>query len=280
MVKFLKVVNTVDKITDCIPVVSTVKNCGILLYQLIHKVNKTNPVATSWTDDIKIHALSKSDFMTGVASIPIIGNLTCLIYYVRNAIIKFRFPSTGGIKLRVFVDPGMPMGYLGEASRGWSYGTKKHRHEITALYLARNPNRSEEKMVKSLEFAAIGNKLEHFKQIFDSRVWSNDVLRDFLKHNTNEEAATYVLDNDNDSLTNEDAENILERHCSYYKKNSLPIIKLLTEKYPNMDVAVVSKALVSLADQRNSAEAVDFLLENYPEITTDDKNEAFLKARE
>ena len=94
MVRFIKVVNTADKVTDCIPIVSTVKNIGILLYQCIHKVNKVaNPVKTSWTDDIKIHVLSKSASNAGMASIPFVGNITCLVEYVADAIAKIKIPA-------------------------------------------------------------------------------------------------------------------------------------------------------------------------------------------
>lgn len=78
-----------DKIIDCIPIASTVKNTGILLYKLCHKVNAFNPMQkVSFKEDLKIIALSKDSFSTCVGIIPVIGNIVIIIQSVIKGIKK------------------------------------------------------------------------------------------------------------------------------------------------------------------------------------------------
>ncbi len=273
MVRFIKVVNTLDKVTDCIPIVSTMKNAGILLYQLIHKVNKVaNPVKTSWTDDIKIHVLSKDNFMAGIASIPVVGNLTCLIVYVKLAIAKVTDD---------FIIGG-PKGYLAESSRGWHYGTKKHSYEITALYLARNPNRQEHKHAKSLCFAASTENEEVFKLILNSRHWTFESLKNTLMDTHNINNANLILDQYKNALTNKNKEmgEVLRSHCFWYGESHYPIIEFLVSNFPQMDVSCVGQALTRLAQYRNTLKPISLLLTKFPGIDEKDMKEVLLKASE
>lgn len=193
MIRFIKVVNAIDKITDCVPIVSTVKNVGILLYQLAHKVNKVAPVKTSWSDDIKIHALSKDALMASIAMLPILGNLTCLLSYV--------------LEKRVLMGS---LGYLGEAAIQHNWGLKKHSYEVVSLHLARNP-KIEKKLTNALEKAARNGNQEIFKLILDSRNdWSSKSI---------ENALTYTT-----TLSNKQAWSVLRLYDNFLSNdtNSLP----------------------------------------------------------
>ncbi len=174
------------------------------------------------------------------------------------------------------------MGYLGESSRRWYYGTKKHSYEITALYLARNPNRSEEKQLKSLRFADSAKNEEAFKLILNSRDWTSESLKSSLNQTHNSNIAKLILDKCGGTLSNEDAEEILNSHCYKYNESDYPIIKLLTSKYPEMDIHRVGQALSRLAPYRNTFrntfKAIDFLLTHFPAISKEDRKEALLAA--
>ena len=266
MVRFIKVVNVLDKITDWIPIVSTFKNAGILIYQCVHKVNKVaNPVKTSWTDDIKIHVLSKSELLAGTAMIPFFGNFVLLLQNVKHVITG---RSTAGL---------LQKGYLREASRRWHYGTKKHYYEITALYLARNPNRSEKKLAKPLRFAADNNK-EVFELILNSRNWSDQTIKDTLKYTKTTEFAKLILDKYKHTLSNEDAGEVLRSYCFIYMDSDYSIVEFLVSKYPQMDIDSVGKALYWLAENEKAFKAIYFLLNKFPNIEEKYRKEALLKA--
>jgi hypothetical protein len=244
MVRFIKAVNTIDKILDCVPVVSTVKNAGILLYQLAHKVNKVaNPVNTSWKDDIKIHVLSKDDFIAGISMIPIVGNLTVLVHHIIN---------------------WMQMGYLGEATRAFSFGLKNHSYEVVALYLARNPDRSEEKICKALRFAASVGKEDIVKLILDSRnTWSSDSIEKVLKFAKDAKIAKIILDQYADRLTDKQAGSVLSLLAGW---NKYSVIKLLIATYPNIDINEVGQGLERAARRKDALDIVHLLLNRFPQI--------------
>lgn len=258
MIRFIKAINTTDKILDCIPIVSTVKNAGILLYQLVHKVNKVaNPVNTSWRDDIKIHILSKDDFIAGISMIPIVGNLTALAYHLSNAIAK--------VQERWVL--GGPKGYLGEATRAFSWGLKKHNYEVVALYLARNPNRSEEKLSKALRFAASAGKEEIVKLILDSRNdWSSNSIKEALKFTKDTKIAKIILENCSNILTDKDAGSVVSYLAGNFMQNNYSLIELLIANYPNIDITEIGRALVRASGEEDSFNIVYLLLNSFPKI--------------
>ncbi|MBS0634311.1 MAG: hypothetical protein JSR37_02475 [Verrucomicrobia bacterium] len=265
MVRFLKAVNTFDKVTDCIPLVSTVKNVGILLYQLVHKVNRVNPVKTSWTDDIKIHALSKDSFVAKIASIPFVGNIVSFIDYVFLP------------KKRLFG----PMGYLAEASRQWNDGCKKHGYEITALYLARNPQRSEKSLGNALAFAAGANSPDSFKLIFDSRTdWTAETVRWTIKSAKREADVQLILDKYKSLITDDDAGEIIRSLAIGAGEERAPIIKLLLEAFPNISSEYLGEALVRASQGYYSEAAFMTILEHADRIKQEHLDEALARASE
>jgi hypothetical protein len=256
MVRLIKVVNVVDQVTDMIPLVSNVKNITILLYQLTHKINKVaNPVNPSWKDDIKIHVLSKSAFTAGISMIPFLGNLTCLTYYVLNALVKAR-----GMKLR-----GGPIGYLGEAIRASNWGLKKHNYEVVALYLARNPTRLEEKLRKALVFAAREGNKDIFELILGSRTtWSVNSIIESLRSSTNAEIACIILEKYSSVLTDKQAADILSHFVGCSARNNYDLIELFIQTYPKMDINEMGHSLEKAAGKEGAYNIVELLLKHFP----------------
>lgn len=131
----LTVAKCVDKITDWIPLVSTIKNGGILLYQYFHTAVKEPAqmsVTPSWRKNIKIQVLSKNDFRAGVALIPVIGNLGCLVKDVAAAVRwsyrDFRGKSDSFLHFKnnlVYVPHYCP-------------SLAKHRKEVAMLHVVQN----------------------------------------------------------------------------------------------------------------------------------------------
>lgn len=272
MVRFIKVVNTFDKIFDCIPVASSVKNAGIFLCQLTHKVNKVaNPVNTSWKDDIKIHVLSKDDFIAGISMIPIAGNLIALAYHLANALAKAR-----GMWML-----GGQRGYLMEATRAFSWGLKKHSYEVVALYLARNPNLSEKKLRKALIFSASRGKEEIVKLILDSRSsWTSDSIEEILKFTKDTKTAKIILKKCSDTLTDEQAGSIVCSLASNFMQNNHSLIELLITTYPNIDINEIGLGLEKAAGKKDGFDIVCLFLERFPEIEEKYKANALDKASE
>lgn len=122
-INFIKTIDTLDAVTDCIPLVSTAKNISIRLYQECHKVNETaNPVQNSVIDDLKMVALTKSDFCW----CPIIDNLVGLGKLIINC-------------LKYCHDFKSSSEYADKKSLKRFVLSPLHGAEVRKLYLARNP---------------------------------------------------------------------------------------------------------------------------------------------
>lgn len=225
-----------------------------------------NPVNISWTDDLKIHALSKSEIMIGIASIPVIGNLMCCIKYVKEAIIG-----------KSFFPPPIQVGCLREAARRWHYGTKKHSYEIAALYLARYPNRPEEKQANALRSAVIVKNEEVFNLILNSREWSTQTLTNLLEYVDSENNAQLILDKDNE-FTNEDIGEVFNFHCLTYEESKHSLLQFLISKYPQMAIDHVGKALIDLVKNKNTLKPIQLLLNHFPDINENDRKKALIEA--
>lgn len=240
MVRFIKVISTVDKITDCIPGVATVKNAGILLYQRAHKVNsvaKHLSGTTSWKDDIKIHMLSKDQKLALFAMHPIGSHVLYFKYlsdfseYIVNSLTK---------KRNTQVDDG----YLLKAL---SMNNKEHRNEVIALYLARNPNQSDEKLMRAFHQAAqmrTNNPEDKavFDLIFNSRQWSSDSIVAVLKNVTDIETAQTILNKYKTTLSPTQAGSVLEAQ-GLNKDVTNDLIKLILDAFPNIDKEAAGKCL-------------------------------------
>ncbi len=186
MVNIEKIINVVDAVCDCIPVVSSFTNGTQLLYKLARKVDATaNPVNTTWRDDVKIHVINKSKFECLIAMIPIIGNLTNLIAFI---IIGLR-------------DQLM-------------YSVVSSNTESIKLHLARHPLNDNQKAKRILGQAAFSSKPEVFELIFKSRTWDIHSVIEALRscwcpNESKEENANLILDYYDKHLNNSD---ILEDH--------------------------------------------------------------------
>lgn len=215
---------------------------------------------TSWTDDIKIHALSKSHFIAGVALLPVVGNLVCLVKYVVN------------------YNSDRSTVYLEEASRKRYFGTKKHSDEIKRLYISRKKHLPEKELAKSLRIAAVNANEETLKLILESRDWTTSTLKNTLKDVHSKESAQLLLDKCKDELTNEEVGEILIAHCSNYKETSYPIIELLTREFHKISIDSVGDAIVEIAENANAKEPMGLLLNKFPNIDKGKKDKAILKA--
>lgn len=251
MIRFLKVVKSIDQVTDCIPVISTVKNGGILLYQLVHKVHTAaNPVNTSWKDDIKIHVLSKDSFMAKLSMVPIVGNIAALLLYVQYAIFNRRGMFT--------------MGYLAEASRQWNSSTQKHGREICALYLARNPDRSEKSLGKALGFACSANSPEVFAMILDSRNdWTSDSIANALSRVKRVEDAKRILNSYKKCLNDEQIKQIVECQLASLYQRDVDLLKLILDEFPGVKVPFIGRLLAELAGRKDVDSLFELLLERF-----------------
>ncbi len=139
----LKIINTLDKISDCLPLVSTVTGLSQYIYKQTHATQEAaSPIlhGGSIKDDFKIHALTKQSRLR-FAMIPIIGNFYAAFIHLKQA-----FTKAFGKK-----DADNPTGYLGNA-------IKNNNSEVVSLYLARNPEISDHKLIKNLKLAV---KLGH-----------------------------------------------------------------------------------------------------------------------
>lgn len=261
MVEFINVVDGLDKITDCVPVVSTVKNVGFLLYQLIHKVDTVaNPVKRSWKNDLKIHALSKNHSMIGIASIPFIGNVYCAGTYLGELLSNLLF--------------GRSTGYLEDSSRKGSFRANKHSYEITKLYFAGGRKIPEDELKEVLISADRGQKEGLFELILKDMNLSLSVLKDLLKRVQSKENAKLLLEKCNGELTDADAGEILFGKSVLYNESKYPIIEFLVDNFPGIDIDSVGHAIVELTRYKDSYKAIELLLKKSSNLHKKDLNKA------
>lgn len=237
MVRLIKAIDVADKIADCIPVVSTIKNTAYLLYQKIHKVDQVaepiNPGNTLWRDDLKIHVISKDHWTAYISMVPVLGNAYAAGQYIVEAISK-------ACCHKIF----SPSGYLTRAISGNDGGLDKHNLEVVRLYLARNPNRSEEKLVKCLRYAASIGKSAIVELILNSnsRVWTKDSIMSALRLAGNERVARKLLAKSN--LSGDELGSVLENlavHCNEHND----MLSALEHIYNTFKGQIPGKYLVS-----------------------------------
>lgn len=268
MTDFMKAIKTTDKILDCVPVVSTVKNAGILIYQTAYKVDSAaNPVKnSSWKDDIKIYALSKNKIVAGVSMIPILGNLAAFGCYL-----------TVALKNLLFKPPPGSSGCLKESAKASSWGLKNHSYEVVALYLARNPNCSEEKLRWPLIEAAKTGKSDIINLILTSRKDQNkplseDLIEEVLLNLKDEKTIQSVLQKNEELISEDKTKKILGEieKSGIVKENQTNLIKFLIEKYPTVDIGnKICSLFEKVTSTENPIEIVCFLLEKIPEVKSD-----------
>ena len=182
MVRPIKVIQAVDKVLDCVPLVSTAKNIGIRLYQKTHKANeaaaKTLPMDVSWKDDLKIHMLTKETHVWSF--IPIVDDVC---NFIKHIVDSFRKKS--------------PQGYLSRIVTGnKGHLSGLNQSEALHLYYARNQDREGVKFTKPLRAAAAlrDNESTFLKNLLYFRVWETDVLLDAVEHSTTFKSTKLIID--------------------------------------------------------------------------------------
>ena len=99
-------ISIIDKITDCIPIFSTIKNLIILFYQAIYKKDSLiSDRNSSAPKEIHIYIVSKSKFFAGLATIPLLGNIGCLVMYAQKAIHAQKNEKNEKNKTEIPLDP-------------------------------------------------------------------------------------------------------------------------------------------------------------------------------
>lgn len=170
MVSFSKVIKNIDFMCDLIPGVSTITNAIKLLYIKAHKVNDVaNPVNNTWKNDIKIHVLNTPIPLATANMIPIVGNITALIFHF--------FPSSGNLRTAIYHD----------------------NIEVVKLCMPKFRERDEKHASEVLHSAIFNKNVEVFKTILNARNWSLESLEEALRTSClssrrNEEICKLIID--------------------------------------------------------------------------------------
>ncbi len=157
MTNFGKIVQTVDAVLNCIPIVSAVNCAAQALYKLAHKVDTLNPVAPGLKTSLKIHILNKNNRALFFQSIPILGNLLALGYLIISILKGFGDDLVQAVC--------------------------RNDKEVVHLCLASNPLSDPGKAERILRLAAHSSNNETFLMILNHRQdWSSESLMGALKH--------------------------------------------------------------------------------------------------
>lgn len=257
MVKVIQAVNVIDSIADCIPIVSTIKNISIILYRLIHKVDRVaNPVNASWKDDIKIHILTKGIFEITAGLIPFYGNIACLVFNI----FKIAQPS----------DIALPLRYLIKA-----IGLKDEieGYQLAAKLLKRYPDFTENEFSEALSLAAAREHIEVFELILNSRTqWSRNFVLDLLKTSKNEEVLKLLLDKYSTLFTKQELHDVI--NVGSYGRPNLEKVKFLLDYYSKSDPNYPCESLLLAIKGEHKNCTVEFILKNYPDIDSKTIGEA------
>lgn len=260
MVNFTNIVNNFGKITDCVPIISSFTNATILLYQLVHKVDKTaNPFKeTSWKDDIKIYMLAKHHWITCISIIPIFGNLTCFAYYLAKCITHMRNPKTRS-------EPPQN-DYLRKAISQGSWGLEKHGVEVGVLALARHPVRTDEELEEALRLATSLDEKEIFNLILGSKKtpWPPESIEKALCFAKSGEIATSLLETA--TLTDEQAGSVVLYLSGNFRKNNTWLIQLILTYYPTIERDALGKSLAKAATKKSNESTILLLLNHSSKI--------------
>ena len=148
MINTEKVINVVDAVCDCIPIVSTFTNGAQLLYKLACKVDaNANPVNATWRDDVKIHVMNKSNRDCLIGLVPVIGNLMNFVNFILF-----------GLRDQLM------------------YSVIESKTELVKLHLERHPLIDNPNAKKVLAQSAASSSIEVFNLILESRNWDMDSI--------------------------------------------------------------------------------------------------------
>lgn len=246
MVSSGKIVKIVDAICDCTPGLSIITNAAKLVYKLAHKVNHAaNPTKPHWSDDIKIHVLSKSKFDCIVGLIPFFGNLVNLV--------------------KVVLD-GLP--------RHLMVAVVRNNVELVKLYLVNHPLTNPRKAEKILSQAAYSSNLETFNLILNSRAWDVETLRSALRScwyadEGREKIANRILDYyhekfKNQEIASDDWSSVSRVLGDFAARNRMKTAERLIEILPTSRLGDIEDVLVQ---------------HSYPSFSIHRKNRGVLTAK-
>ncbi len=175
-----------DKFTDCIPVLSTFKNLGYLYYQKIHEVNRNVGQAIGWKNHLRVCIITKNRYLCGISSIPVLGNVACIAYYISLTLANSIGPTraTQNHELKKWISIQEPI-------------IRKHRIELVALHLSNQTEISNEELWESITLASQQEDVELFKLIFVSNRngWEPSALMDAMSYGNNLEIIQFIVNN-------------------------------------------------------------------------------------
>lgn len=254
MTKLLNTLNKISAVADCVPVVSSIVNGGLLIYQRAHKADQAaNPVNKSWKSDFKIFALSKNKTMAKASLFPVFGNIAALILKVRRQIQWHSGNPPRTLYKNTLVeaaDPRSPM--------------SKHAKEIITLYLAQNPNLPPEELVQALHTASRHGNQEAFDILLPhAQDLDSKSIADILAPCASAEIATAVLNKFPDVLTDEDKNMIFK--WNFYPRT----IEALLPYFDNLAKEDLLNQLNSLAADNDGIQPALMVLERVKDEATD-----------
>ncbi len=258
MVKVIQAVNVIDSVADCKPIVSTIKNISIILYRLIHKVDRVaNPVNASWKDDIKIHMLTKSTFEIITGLVPFYGNIACLVVNI----FKIVQPS----------DIALPQQYLLKAI---CLKDEKEGYQLTAKLLKRYPDDyTEKELRKALSVASEKENIDVCNLILNSSPqWSQNFVLDLLKTSKNKGVLKLLLDKYSTLFTKQELHDVI--NVGSYGRPNLEKVKFLLDYYSKSNPNYPCESLLLAIQGEHKNYTVGFILKNYPDIDSKTIGEA------
>lgn len=254
MTKLLNTLNKISAVADCVPVVSSIVNGGLLIYQRAHKADQAaNPVNKSWKSDFKIFALSKNKQMARASLFPVFGNIAALILKVRRQIQWHSGNPPRTLYKNTLVeaaDPRSPM--------------SKHAKEIITLYLAQNPDLPQEELVLALQTASRHGNREAFDILLPhAQDLDSQSIADILAPCASAEIAVTILNKFPDVLSDEDKNMV-------FKWNLYPrTIEALLPYFDNLAKEDLLTQLTYLAADKDGIQPALMVLDRVKDEATD-----------
>lgn len=263
-----KMISVTDKVLDCIPFVSLVKNGPILAYQFLHKTDKvgTETLGTRRTlsDELKIHILSKSQVLAALSCIPYVGNL-CAGFAHLFSLLRI---EKNDLKDAVSLE--------------WPFwGANKNRNEVIALTL-KDSGISDQDLASSLKEAAQAKNGEAIKLIISSRdvlppkVVSEmaNLLMCLSTYKLDLDLQKFILDKLPASLSGDEVHKAL---FGAIQGKSLEMVELILAKYPALERSYLIASLTTMNDSVPK-EVFKLLLAKCPDITDEELKSAYVNA--
>ena len=231
---YLQNINTIGKISDCIPVISTLTNGFIILYRLAHKVDNTvNSQTNSWKDDLKIHILSKDALIAAIATIPVVGNFVAFVHHLVNTYFQAE-KSTSYI--------------LTTACGSKSSGLKDHNLEIVQLYAERQPKILDANLFKCIYLAAQNNRFDILKTLIGKSDRKEFYIKEAFNECSDMQMAESILAEYRDIISIDYQSYLINLAAS--DKNATLKLKLLLNQFPDLELAQKKRAIIEAINEK------------------------------